>query len=57
MIGTGRQCVSVAAALKEKSVIRYSRGTVGILNRKKREALACVRYGVIQQWNGELGLK
>jgi CRP-like cAMP-binding protein len=58
MLGTDRPSVSLAAAaLQEKRVIRYHRGTVEVRNRKKLEASACVCYGVIQHLNGELGLK
>jgi CRP-like cAMP-binding protein len=58
MLGTDRPSVSLAAAaLQEKRVIRYHRGDVEILNRKRLEASACVCYGVVQQLNGELGLK
>jgi CRP-like cAMP-binding protein len=58
MLGTDRPSVSLAAAaLQEKRIIRYRRGTVQILNRKKLETSACVCYGVVQQLNGELGLK
>lgn len=58
MLGTDRPSVSLAAAaLQEKQIIRYHRGSVQILNRKKLEASACVCYGVIQQLNGELGLE
>ena len=58
MLGTDRPSVSLAAAaLQEKRIIRYHRGSVEILNRKKLEASACVCYGVVQQLNGKLGLK
>lgn len=58
MLGTDRPSVSLAAgALQEKSIIRYRRGSVDILNRKRLESSACVCYSVIQQLNGELGLK
>jgi CRP-like cAMP-binding protein len=58
MLGTDRPSVSLAAAaLQEKRMIRYHRGTVEIRNRKRLEASACVCYSVIQHLNGELGLK
>lgn len=58
MLGTDRPSVSLAAAaLQEKRIIRYYRGHVEILNRNKLESSACVCYGVVQQLNGELGLK
>lgn len=58
MLGTDRPSVSLAAAaLQENGAIQYNRGNVKILNRKKLESFACVCYRVIQQLNGELGLK
>ncbi|MGA3350266.1 MAG: Crp/Fnr family transcriptional regulator, partial [Candidatus Sulfotelmatobacter sp.] len=58
MLGTGRPSVSLAAgALENAGLIENSRGTVKILNRKSLEALACECYGVIQHFNGGLGLK
>ena len=58
MLGTDRPSVSLAAAaLQENKMIRYSRGSVEILNRKKLEKSTCACYQVIQQLNGELGLR
>jgi CRP-like cAMP-binding protein len=58
MLGTGRPSVSLAAgALENAGLIENSRGAVKILNRKNLEALACECYGVIQHFNGGLGLK
>jgi CRP-like cAMP-binding protein len=58
MLGTDRPSVTVAAChLQSKQLIEYSRGSVKILNRKKLEKFACECYGVVQQFNGELGLK
>jgi CRP-like cAMP-binding protein len=58
MLGTDRPTVSVAAgALQRKKLIEYTRGAVKIVNRKKLENSACECYGVIQQYDGELGLK
>ena len=58
MLGTDRPSVSLAAsALQRKNTIRYSRGKIEILNRKRLEQLACDCYPVIQQLNGDLGLK
>jgi len=57
MLGTDRTSVSLAAAvLQKKKLIHYTRGAVKILNRKKLEEYACECYGVIQQYNGTLGL-
>lgn len=57
MLGTDRPSVSLAAgALQADKVIRYRRGQVHILNRKRLESLACQCYRVIQQLNGDLGL-
>src|SRR5208283_4808371 len=58
MLGTDRPTVSLAAGvLQRKRLIGYTRGAVKIVNRKKLEGSACECYGVIQQYNGELGLK
>jgi CRP-like cAMP-binding protein len=58
MLGTDRPTVSLAAGvLQRKELIEYTRGAVKIVNRKKLEDSACECYGVIQQYDGELGLK
>jgi CRP-like cAMP-binding protein len=58
MLGTDRPSVSTAAGtLQRKKVIQYTRGAVEILNRKKLEKSACECYGIIRQYDGELGLK
>lgn len=58
MLGTGRPSVSLAAgALQNAGLIENLRGTVRILNRKSLEEAACECYGVIQHFNGGLGLK
>lgn len=58
MLGTGRPSVSIAAGMLQKAgMIEYSRGEVKILNRKSLEEAACECYGVLQNLNGELGLK
>jgi len=58
MLGTGRPSVSLAVgALESAGLIENLRGTVKILNRKSLEAAACECYGVIQLFNGSLGLK
>lgn len=58
MLGTDRPSVSIAAAaLQRRNAIRYSRGSLQILNRKRLESAACECYRRIQQWNGDLGLK
>jgi CRP-like cAMP-binding protein len=58
MLGTDRPTVSLAAsALQRKDAIEYTRGAVKIVNRKKLEDSACECYGVIQRYDGELGLK
>jgi len=57
-LGTGRPSVSLAAGVLENAgLIENMRGTVKILNRKSLEAVACECYGVIQHFNGGLGLK
>jgi CRP-like cAMP-binding protein len=58
MLGTGRPSVSLAAgALESAGLIENLRGTVKILNRKSLEEAACECYGVIQNFNGGMGLK
>jgi CRP-like cAMP-binding protein len=58
MLGTDRSSVSVAAGvLQRKKLIEYTRGAVKILNRKKLENSACECYGIIRQYDGDLGLK
>jgi CRP-like cAMP-binding protein len=58
MLGTDRPSVSLAAGiLQRKGTIEYTRGAVRVLNRKRLEECACECYGVIQQFNGALGLK
>ncbi|HEY4843459.1 MAG TPA: Crp/Fnr family transcriptional regulator [Terriglobales bacterium] len=58
MLGTDRPSVSLAAGvLQRKGFIEYTRGAVKIVNRKKLEASACECYGVIRQYDGELGLQ
>jgi CRP-like cAMP-binding protein len=58
MLGTGRPSVSLAAGmLEDAGLIENLRGTVKILNRKSLEGVACECYGVIQHFNGSLGLK
>jgi CRP-like cAMP-binding protein len=58
MLGTDRPTVSLAAGvLQRKKLIEYTRGAVKIVHRKKLEDAACECYGVIQQYDGELGLR
>jgi CRP-like cAMP-binding protein len=58
MLGTDRPTVSLAAGLLQKEkLIEYTRGAVRIVNRRKLEDSACECYGVIRQYDGELGLK
>jgi CRP-like cAMP-binding protein len=58
MLGTGRPSVSLAATVLENAgLIENLRGTVKVLNRKNLEDAACECYGVIQHFNGALGLK
>ena len=57
MLGTDRPSVSLAAGvLQKKKLIEYARGAVKIVNRKKLEDSACECYGVIRQYDGELGV-
>ncbi len=58
MLGTDRPSVSLAAGvLQRKKYIEYTRGAVKVLNRKKLESSACECYGVIRQYNTEIGLR
>jgi CRP-like cAMP-binding protein len=58
MLGTDRPSVTTAAGvLQKKKIIEYTRGAVQIVSRKKLEDSACECYGIIQQYNGQLGLK
>jgi len=57
MLGTDRPTVSLAAGiLQDKQAIEYTRGEVQILSRTKLEESVCECYGVIQQYNHEIGL-
>jgi CRP-like cAMP-binding protein len=54
MLGTDRPSVSLAAGvLQRKEIIKYARGSVKILNRKKLEHVACECYGIIRQYDGQ----
>jgi CRP-like cAMP-binding protein len=58
MMGTDRSTVSLAAAvLQKKGIIDYVRGAVKIVNRRKLQNSTCECYGVIQQFEDELGLR
>lgn len=58
MLGTGRPSVtSAAGVLQMQGMNEYTHGAVRILNRKKLERSSCECYGIIQQYNGELGLQ
>jgi CRP-like cAMP-binding protein len=58
MMGTDRSTVSVAAAaLQRKGIIEYVRGAVNVTSRRELEKTACECYGVIQQFEDDLGLK
>jgi len=58
MLGTDRPTVTLTAGvLQKKGLIKYTRGAVKIVNRKKLEDFACECYGIIRQYDGELGLK
>ena len=43
--------------MQRKKLIGYTRGAVRIVDRKKLEDSACECYGVIRQYDGELGMK
>jgi CRP-like cAMP-binding protein len=58
MMGTDRSTVSLAASVLQKNgIIEYVRGAVKIVNRRKLERSACECYGVIQQFEDDLGLR
>lgn len=58
MLGTGRPSVTLATGILEQTgIIENLRGTVKIINRKQLENTACECYGVIQNFNGGLGLR
>jgi CRP-like cAMP-binding protein len=58
MLGTGRPSVSLAVAMLEQGgMIENLRGTVKIINRKQLELASCECYGIIQDFNGGLGLR
>jgi CRP-like cAMP-binding protein len=58
MMGTDRSSVSVAAAvMQKKGIIEYVRGAVRVVNRRKLQVCACECYGVIQQFEDDLGLR
>jgi CRP-like cAMP-binding protein len=58
MMGTDRSTVSLAAAvLQKKGIIEYVRGAVKVVNRRKLEKSACECYGVIRQFEDDLGLR
>jgi CRP-like cAMP-binding protein len=57
MLGTRRAAVSEAAsALQEAGLIRYTRGTIRVLDRAGLEEAACACYGIIRtQYERALG--
>ena len=58
MMGTDRSTVSLAAAVMQKEgIIEYLRGAVKIVNRRKLEKSSCECYGVILQFEDDLGLR
>jgi hypothetical protein len=57
-MGTDRSTVSLAAAvLQKQGIIEYVRGAVKIVNRRRLQNSACECYGVIQQFENDLGLR
>jgi len=58
MMGTDRSTVSLAASVMQKEgIIEYLRGAVKIVNRRKLEKSSCECYGVIKQFEDDLGLR
>ena len=57
ILGTNRPTVSSAAAiLQKRKSIKYGRGAVKILSRRRLEASACECYRIIRQFDRELDL-
>jgi CRP-like cAMP-binding protein len=57
MLGTDRPTVSLAVGvLQTKGIVENTRGVLQILSRAKLEKRACECYGVIQQYNRQIGL-
>jgi hypothetical protein len=42
---------------KKKGIIEYARGAVQVVNRRKLQNSPCECYGVIQQFEDDLGLR
>jgi CRP-like cAMP-binding protein len=58
MLGTDRSSVTIASGvLQRKKIIRYTRGAVRIVNRKKLEQFACECYAVVKQYESEPAAK
>jgi len=57
MVGTDRPSVTLALAeLERDGIIRPSRGSIVIENRRKLEQHSCECYGLFRRFNSELGL-
>jgi CRP-like cAMP-binding protein len=57
MLGAGRPTLTLACAkLEDGGLIENRRGSVRVVNRKQLEDTACECYGIIQHFNGGLGL-
>ena len=58
MMGSGRPSVTlVTGMLEQRGAIENSRGSIRIIDRKRLEEASCECYGVIQNFNGGLGLR
>jgi CRP-like cAMP-binding protein len=57
MMGTDRSTVSLAAVLQKNGIIEYVRGAVKIVNRRRLEKSAYECYGVMHQFEDDLGLR
>ena len=56
MLGTDRSSVSLAATVLQKmNIIKYSRGSVRVLDRHQLEGYACECYRAIQNFNADGG--
>lgn len=53
MLGVRRASVTeVAGALQRAGLIRYSRGMMTLLDRRRLEEASCECYGVSEKWIG-----
>jgi CRP-like cAMP-binding protein len=57
MLGTGRPSVSLtASAMQRAGAIRYTRGLMKVIDRRRLETLSCECYGAVRRFHEELEL-